>query len=251
MRDLIDYVVRSLVERPDEVHIEEHTDGDVPLFELSVHPDDRGRVIGRNGQTIRAVRSCGGGRGGASRRRGGCRRHRLTASSSDAPSRPRGLRGELVIRGGAGRPRAPRDGDRGLRLSGRESADEAVVWREVKRVSPIKDGVVIEVAGIGDRDEAERWRDADVVIDPKALPAPVTERFHWSQVDGFAVETLDGDQIGAVSGHLPSAAHDILKVDDGEVERLIPAVDAVIVSIDIEGGRIVIDPIPGLLDLNT
>jgi predicted RNA-binding protein YlqC (UPF0109 family) len=57
VRDLIDYVVRSLVERPDEVHIEEHTDGDVPLFELSVHPDDRGRVIGRNGQTIRAVRS--------------------------------------------------------------------------------------------------------------------------------------------------------------------------------------------------
>ena len=118
-------------------------------------------------------------------------------------------------------------------------------------MSPIKDGVVIKVAGINDRDEAERWRNTDVVVDGTELPAPATDRFHWSQVEGFSVETLEGDRIGVVTGRIASAAHDILKVDDGAVERLIPVVDAVIVSIDEEGKRIVIDPMPGLLDLNT
>jgi predicted RNA-binding protein YlqC (UPF0109 family) len=57
VRDLIDYVVRALVERPEEVSITEKPGERMTTFELSVHPDDRGRVIGKSGQTIHALRS--------------------------------------------------------------------------------------------------------------------------------------------------------------------------------------------------
>lgn len=57
LRDLIEYVVRSLVERPDEVSVTEKTGDRMTTFELSVNPTDRGRVIGKSGQTIHALRS--------------------------------------------------------------------------------------------------------------------------------------------------------------------------------------------------
>ena len=57
MRELIQYVVRSLVEHPDEVQIHEKADDGNTVFELTVNPEDRGRVIGKSGQTIHALRS--------------------------------------------------------------------------------------------------------------------------------------------------------------------------------------------------
>lgn len=57
MRELIDYVVQSLVEHPKDVKINERTEDGQTVYELDVNAEDRGRVIGRNGQTIRAIRS--------------------------------------------------------------------------------------------------------------------------------------------------------------------------------------------------
>lgn len=57
IKSLIDYVTRSLVENPDDVRIDEKDDGRQRMYEVSVHAEDRGRIIGKNGQTIRALRS--------------------------------------------------------------------------------------------------------------------------------------------------------------------------------------------------
>jgi predicted RNA-binding protein YlqC (UPF0109 family) len=57
VRELIDYVVRALVEHPDKVAIRESKSELATVYELTVHPEDRGRVIGKNGQTIRAIRN--------------------------------------------------------------------------------------------------------------------------------------------------------------------------------------------------
>lgn len=54
---MIKYVVGSLVEHPDEVRIEERSQRDETVFEVTVNPEDRGRVIGKSGQTIHALRS--------------------------------------------------------------------------------------------------------------------------------------------------------------------------------------------------
>jgi uncharacterized protein len=61
--ELVEYLARRLVERPGEVRVEEEDeDGDL-VIRLSVAPEDVGRVIGRSGRIVRAlrtvVRACG------------------------------------------------------------------------------------------------------------------------------------------------------------------------------------------------
>ena len=57
MRELVEFLVRALVEQPDKVEVEEfEEDGDLVL-EGSVGEDDRGRVIGRGGRIANAIRT--------------------------------------------------------------------------------------------------------------------------------------------------------------------------------------------------
>jgi uncharacterized protein len=58
MRDLLDFLTRSLVENPEEVQVTEaeEVDGEVVL-EVEVADDDLGRVIGRGGRVANALRS--------------------------------------------------------------------------------------------------------------------------------------------------------------------------------------------------
>jgi predicted RNA-binding protein YlqC (UPF0109 family) len=57
MRELVESLVRALVEQPDKVEVEEfEEDGDLVL-EVSVAEDDLGRVIGRGGRIANAIRT--------------------------------------------------------------------------------------------------------------------------------------------------------------------------------------------------
>ena len=57
MRELVEFLVRALVEQPDKVEVEEfEEDGDLVL-EVSVAENDLGRVIGRGGRIARALRT--------------------------------------------------------------------------------------------------------------------------------------------------------------------------------------------------
>jgi predicted RNA-binding protein YlqC (UPF0109 family) len=58
MRELLEYLVSALVERPDAVKVEEFEEDDGTLvLELSVAEDDYGKVIGRGGRTAQAIRT--------------------------------------------------------------------------------------------------------------------------------------------------------------------------------------------------
>ena len=58
MKDLVEYLTKALVDRPDEVTVEEFEEDDGTIvFELTVAEDDVGKVIGRNGRTVNALRT--------------------------------------------------------------------------------------------------------------------------------------------------------------------------------------------------
>lgn len=58
MKELLEYLARGLVERPDEVEVTELHEGDGSIvLELSVAEDDYGNVIGRGGRTAAALRT--------------------------------------------------------------------------------------------------------------------------------------------------------------------------------------------------
>lgn len=56
MKDLLNFIVTSIVSKPDAVSIDEQKDNGSINLTLSVDPQDMGIVIGKNGQTIRAIR---------------------------------------------------------------------------------------------------------------------------------------------------------------------------------------------------
>jgi len=56
MKDLIMIIAKSLVDKPDEVEINEITGDKTTVFELHVAKDDLGKVIGKQGKTARAIR---------------------------------------------------------------------------------------------------------------------------------------------------------------------------------------------------
>jgi len=57
MEDLISFVAKSLVDNPEAVEVRKIDGGRTVVYELRVDESDRGRVIGRNGQTIQALRT--------------------------------------------------------------------------------------------------------------------------------------------------------------------------------------------------
>ncbi|MCH7623961.1 MAG: KH domain-containing protein [Nitrospinae bacterium] len=56
MKDLILIIAKSLVDKPDEVRLNEITGDKTTVFELHVAKDDLGKVIGKQGKTARAIR---------------------------------------------------------------------------------------------------------------------------------------------------------------------------------------------------
>lgn len=56
MKDTLLFFITTLVDHPESVEIEERQDNDATIFVVHVHADDMGRVIGKSGRIIRAVR---------------------------------------------------------------------------------------------------------------------------------------------------------------------------------------------------
>jgi predicted RNA-binding protein YlqC (UPF0109 family) len=56
MKDLLDYIARNLVDNPEAVQIRERVGRFTVTYELSVHPDETGKVIGRSGRVAKAIR---------------------------------------------------------------------------------------------------------------------------------------------------------------------------------------------------
>jgi len=57
MKDLLEYIVKAIVAEPDAVNITEENSDEGLLIKLEVAPDDKGRVIGRQGRVAQALRT--------------------------------------------------------------------------------------------------------------------------------------------------------------------------------------------------
>ncbi|MHC1578425.1 MAG: KH domain-containing protein [Dehalococcoidia bacterium] len=57
MKDLLEYITKSIVAEPDAIKISEENSEDGLLIKLEVAPDDKGRIIGRQGRVAQALRT--------------------------------------------------------------------------------------------------------------------------------------------------------------------------------------------------
>ncbi len=126
-------------------------------------------------------------------------------------------------------------------------------WAEVEGVRFHRGLVLVKFAGCDTRDQAERLRGALMQVPAAELPPLPEGRYYHHQVVGLRVETLDGRVLGRLEEIFSAGPHDVYVVRRRRAgwrptEYLIPAVRQVVREIDLAGGRVVIDPIPGLLE---
>jgi 16S rRNA processing protein RimM len=87
-----------------------------------------------------------------------------------------------------------------------------------------------------------------LAIPEDELPAAAPGEFYAYQLEGLEVVTDKGDRLGTVHHLIPTGSNEVLVVRDGAREHLIPVIADVIRRVDLADGRIVIEPIEGLLD---
>lgn len=107
--------------------------------------------------------------------------------------------------------------------------------------------LLLRIEGV-DRPEAAAPLVGSVLsISETDLPAPGPGEFYAYQLEGLEVVTAAGDRVGIIADSFATGSNDVLVVRDGEREFLIPCIADVVRRVDVGSGRIVIEPIEGLL----
>ncbi|QUR66921.1 ribosome maturation factor RimM [Mycobacterium spongiae] len=112
--------------------------------------------------------------------------------------------------------------------------------------------LLLQLAGVADRDAAEALRGSSFVIDSDDLP-PIDEpdTYYDHQLEGLCVVAATGEAVGVVAEVLHTAAGELLVVKGDSGEILVPFVSAIVTSVSLDEdsgtGVIVIDPPDGLL----
>jgi 16S rRNA processing protein RimM len=112
--------------------------------------------------------------------------------------------------------------------------------------SPVEDGAVhgrsliAKLQGCDDRDAAGRLKGLQVALPRSALPASADGEYYWADLIGLEVVNREGVSLGRVTGLMETGASHVLVVR-AERELLIPFAEPVIESVDVGGGRVIVD----------
>ncbi|HCM46960.1 ribosome maturation factor RimM [Colwellia sp. 75C3] len=133
-----------------------------------------------------------------------------------------------------------------LKLGNNTQTVEITDWRKHNKV------LIVKVAGIDDRDEAQALVGSEILTNEAALPELSQDDFYWRDLIGMSVVTNKGYDLGVVTDMMETGANDVLVVKanlkDGfsKKERLIPYLfEQVIESVSIENKQICVDWDPG------
>ncbi len=107
---------------------------------------------------------------------------------------------------------------------------------------------LVKIAGIDDREAAQRLRGASLGVRlADVMPLPVG-LFYTFEIIGCKVFGKDGRLIGRVVDVLEMPASDVYVVETSRGEALIPAVKSIVKRVDVENKQILIEEIEGLVD---
>jgi 16S rRNA processing protein RimM len=121
----------------------------------------------------------------------------------------------------------------------------------ISEVRPHQARLLVLFDGYADRDVAEQLRGVYLTVDSASLPdLEDPDEFHDHQLVGLTAVTSTGEALGRVVrvDHAPASDLLVLARPDGR-ETLVPFVRAIVPEVDLDGGRIVVTPPEGLLDL--
>jgi 16S rRNA processing protein RimM len=118
---------------------------------------------------------------------------------------------------------------------------------EIVFIQPHRQRYLLSLTGCESREQAERWRDHEVLLQAGTdVDLPEGTYYHW-QIIGLTVETEEGERLGQIQRIIVTGANDVYLVkDDQGDELLLPAIDDVIRQVDLDQDRIIVHLLPGL-----
>jgi 16S rRNA processing protein RimM len=150
-----------------------------------------------------------------------------------------GIRGEVRLRSFTEEPMA-------VKAYGPLESEDGTRRFTIEALRPAKDHFVARLAGVPDRNAAEKLVNIKLYISRDKLP-PIEdgETFYHADLVGLAAVTPDGTPLGTVTAILNFGAGDLVEIkpQGGGEPLMVPFTDAAVPEIDIAAGRMVVVPL--------
>lgn len=109
---------------------------------------------------------------------------------------------------------------------------------EIQWAKPHARTMLLALKGIVDRNQADSLIGSEVRVDKKCLPPPGEGEYYWFDIIGLSVYTDTDRYLGKVKAIIPTGSNDVYVVQDEKHQKgkeiLIPALESVVQSIDLE-----------------
>jgi 16S rRNA processing protein RimM len=166
--------------------------------------------------------------------------------------RPHGVRGELSVQVITDFPERFWELDKVYLGATAEKADRlrgyAIDGARPQRSGKHSGTWLLRLHGIDDREAADSLRDQYVFVALDQAVPLADDEVYLFQVIGLQAETPGGEVLGRVVDIIETGANDVYVIRGAAYgEVLVPAVNGVVLSIDVDAGRMLVDPPPGLL----
>lgn len=117
---------------------------------------------------------------------------------------------------------------------------------EVKQVRNTKAAVAVFLNGVESYEDADKLRGRLVKTSANFFPDIDEEEYYWFQLIGLEIFDVKDKYVGCVQSLIRTAAHDILQVQNGTKEIMIPMVDQIVRTVDLRENRIIIENFEGI-----
>ena len=149
-----------------------------------------------------------------------------------------GIRGEVRLRSFTQNPMA-------VTSYGPLESEDGTRRFTIEALRPAKDHFVVRLAGVGDREAAEKLTNLKLYVPRDRLP-PIedSDTFYHDDLIGLAVVTPDGAPLGTVTAVLNFGAGDLIEIkpQDGGAPLMVPFTEAAVPTVDLAAKRIVVVP---------
>ena len=116
----------------------------------------------------------------------------------------------------------------------------------IRMAKPYKKGILLTLEEIADINAAEKLLGSELCVSRELLPDLDEDEFYWFEIIGLQVFSKEGDSLGTVKSIVPTGSNDVYVVKKKGKELLIPALESVIVSVNLERNSMTVDLPEGL-----
>lgn len=116
-------------------------------------------------------------------------------------------------------------------------------WHESGTVQTQQNGAMLlaRFEGCETPEAALAYRGLEVGLPRESLPPAGANEFYLADLIGLEVVNMEGEVLGTLAELFSNGAHDVMRVVDGEAERLLPFIDRFVREVDIDARRILVE----------